>query len=217
MILQPSGTYVLGVKNAIPAGPNGRALGQTIKVPTDGNTRLVSFGFGLAHPSNVLPWQYLVELYAWDGTKATGPNLFESGPTNFGPITANGTPDPIVDTGGIDLTAGQEYVIFANLLPGLDHIYHTSGMVPGSGPGYSDGSTVFIDSSDPSVWTSQAWTVGDPDLESELAPGISFIATFTTPDVTAPEPSALLLLSLGSGCVAVFRAMRTSCRPRAAA
>jgi hypothetical protein len=203
-VLQPQGSFELNVNVAIPAD----AMGQTIKVPTNGDTNLTSFGFSIAAPSNFPGSAMMAELYAWDGQKPTGPNLFQSSITpipqnNLGPIV-------IFNTGGINLQAGQEYVIFLAETPGSAEYF--SHLIAGTGPGYTDGSTVFFESIDPSLWTAFAWGVGLPGSDSTDLPQTNFIATFTAP-VTAPEPSSLALAAVGSG-IGFARMIRARWEPK---
>jgi hypothetical protein len=54
-------------------------LGETIKVPTNGDTALVSFGFAIFEPSNAIPVGMVAYVYAWNGSEATGPRpLYQS-------------------------------------------------------------------------------------------------------------------------------------------
>ena len=91
-------------------------FGQTITVPL-ADTILNSFSFSMSSvPATVV---FRGEVYAWDGTKTTGPNLFESAAM----MTAGAVPQTITfATGGITLTAGAQYVLFA-----------TASLDPGSG------------------------------------------------------------------------------------
>jgi hypothetical protein len=96
----------------------------------------------------------------WHGGNVTEPLPKPAGPPGSTGPAGNATTSLIFDTGGIDLVAGQEYVIFVSL-PANHGLYY-SYLEEGTGPGYTDGSTVTIDSDSPSDWTSQAWTVGEP-------------------------------------------------------
>ncbi len=83
--------------------------GQTIVSPTEQTLR--SFTFLIQLPTAVI---FRGEVYAWDGTKATGAALYQSGPRQ--------TTDPAVfeaitfDTGGVALAAGASYVLLATTL-----------------------------------------------------------------------------------------------------
>jgi hypothetical protein len=201
-ILQPSGAYEFNVN--FPFAVN--AIGQVIKVPTNGDTELISFAIAIAVESNSRHTTMTGELYAWDGTKATGPNLFQSPLTQISPVTFTATPTPIFDTGGIDLVAGGQYVVFVSSTPqSADFLSH---LINGTGTGYPDGPSVYIESSDPSVWTTQNWIVGVPNSDQTDLPQLNFVADFVAPAVAVPEPSGLLLLTLGAGCVGVVRTIR---------
>jgi hypothetical protein len=53
------------------------------------------------------------EVYAWDGAKATGTNLYESAPMR---TSGSGTFEEITfEPGGIKLVPGQQYILFATV------------------------------------------------------------------------------------------------------
>ena len=57
--------------------------------------------------------RFRAELYAWDGAKATGPALWESTPRT---LTLSDDFQPVTfTTGGVPLTAGQQYVFFGSV------------------------------------------------------------------------------------------------------
>jgi hypothetical protein len=114
-VIEPQGDYELNT-NVVIEG----AIGETIKAPSNGDTSLVSFAIGIVNdelsPSGD---NLLAEVYAWDGGKATGPALYTSPLTPIATYLTDPTyaPFPIFETGGINLTAGAEYVIFVDVLP----------------------------------------------------------------------------------------------------
>jgi Ca2+-binding RTX toxin-like protein len=89
--------------------PNTATYGQVITAPTN-DTQLDSFTFLMDQPDTVI---FRGEVYAWDGEKATGPNLYESEPrTTSG---SNSLEEITFNTGGIQLVPGREYVLFATI------------------------------------------------------------------------------------------------------
>jgi hypothetical protein len=89
--------------------PNTATYGQVVNVPA-GQDSLDSFTFYLKVAPGLVFRPYV---YAWNGNQATGPALYE-GPemhtpseSGFEPITVN--------TGGVAVTAGQEYVLFFSI------------------------------------------------------------------------------------------------------
>ncbi len=87
-------------------------MGQVVTVPSE-DPVLDSFTFyikSFGSPSTIV---LRGEVYAWDGTKATGPNRWEgpqrtlTPPSTFQEVTFN--------TGGVQLAAGQQYVLFASV------------------------------------------------------------------------------------------------------
>ncbi|MGC8712222.1 MAG: hypothetical protein ACP5RH_07495 [Leptodesmis sp.] len=86
-------------------------IGQTFTVPTNGDTVLDSFTIFLRQNSaNAIGFRgYLM---AWDGGKATGPVLYES--SQEATFQRNVFSPFNFVTGGINLLAGQQYVVFIN-------------------------------------------------------------------------------------------------------
>jgi hypothetical protein len=170
--------------------PNTATYGQTITVPL-GSSRLQSFSFAMNLPATTI---FRGEVYAWDGSKATGPSLYESGPRTTG---GSGSFQWITfNTGGVNLTPGGQYVLFASV---------SKDYLAGSGNGswgylggadvYPGGGFVYLNNGgDPSQWTSQTWSTwlgGGPD-------DLAFKASFNQ----APEPGSLTLLGLGAATLA---------------
>jgi hypothetical protein len=111
-------------------GPLWATIGETISVPT-GYSVLEDFGFEIEAPADML---FRGEVYAWNGSEAVGPSLFESAAThtagtgNFELIT--------FDTGGVQLSAGQQYVFFVSV--SRDFSADSNVFVPGLlGGGYN--------------------------------------------------------------------------------
>lgn len=83
------------------------SYGQVVTVPATTDTALTSFTF----VTNINAPAVRGMVYAWDGVKATGPKLYDSGPaavsntSTFTQLTYN--------TGGIPLVPGAQYVILA--------------------------------------------------------------------------------------------------------
>lgn len=187
-----------GSDHAYPFGyPNTATYGQTITVPADGNTQLDSFSFEMELPTSLV---FRGEVYAWNGSEATGLSLFESPQMT---TTENGGYQLITfNTGGIDLTGGNQYVLFASI--SKDYLIDQSagsgtwGYV--SGNAYSGGQFVYINNGgDTSQWTSTSWfpLQGDPSL--------AFQADFSIPSISAvPAPSSVLLLGIGILCMGGF-------------
>jgi hypothetical protein len=162
--------------------PDTETYGQTVTVPL-GLPVLRSFSFEMELPSTLA---FRGEVYAWDGTKAAGANLFESGATStdgsgvFELITFN--------TGGIALVPGGVYVLFASTSKDTDG--HSGGGIWGVTQftdTYTGGTSVYINNRiDTTPWTTTAWAGVPGDL--------AFQATFTSAS-GAPEPSTIPLLA----------------------
>jgi hypothetical protein len=160
--------------------PNTATYGQEVTVPQT-DTVLDSFTFYMrSEGESPAVITFRGEVYAWDGAKATGPNLWESTPrtltlsSSFTTVTFN--------TGGVRLAAGQRYVLFASV--SKDYEQNVPGNVASWGwmatnNVYSGGGFVFFnDSGDESLWTTSPWErlsffLGLDDL--------AFKATFSSP------------------------------------
>lgn len=125
--------------------PDTATYGQTITAPMQ-DTLLKSFTFYLRVPTSVTFRGYV---YAWDGTKAVGPALYESADTSttdatvLQPITFN--------TDAIPLVAGQQYVLFASiskLYAANPHDTFGSWGYVGETDAYLEGKFVFHNNSD---------------------------------------------------------------------
>jgi uncharacterized repeat protein (TIGR01451 family) len=152
--------------------PTTATFGQVITAPVGGEI-LQSFTFYMGQPATLA---FQGEVYAWDGTMATGPNLFESVPMT---TTGTGTEAVTFDAGGVPLQAGQQYVLFASCSRLFDGHSGLGAWGFIDSDVYGGGSFVYLDNgSDPSLWTTSPW--------SELSYGdLAFQAHFTAPlDIT---------------------------------
>ena len=179
--------------------PDTQTYGETVTVPL-GLPTLQSFSFEMELPTTLA---FRGEVYAWDGTQASGPNLFESGVTS----TSSGNAFQLVafDTGGITLVPGGVYVFFAST--SKDNAGHSGAGIWGEThltDSYAGGSTVYINNgTDTTQWTSDAWLTIPGDM--------AFQATFASDggpgsDGGAVEPSTAALFA--SGLIVVVIATR---------
>ena len=171
--------------------PNSQTYGQVINVPLI-DTHLASFQFEMNLPASI---SFRGEVYAWDGSKASGSSLFQSAPTS---TAGTGMQLITFNTGALPLVAGQQYVIFATA--SFDNVGH-SGMgswgTVTTDP-YANGTFVFLNNgTDTSLWTTQNWTVLNPGTD------LAFTATFTT-----PEPATLGLLGASLVALGIVRRRR---------
>ena len=164
-------------------------FGQTITVPlTDSSLESFTLQMKQNLANNII--QCAAYVFAWDAinSRATGPAIFSSSPLS---LTAT-MQDYTFNTGGLALTPGGQYVLFAStsLFPGQS----SSGMWSFStADAYSGGSFVYLANGiDSSKWTTATWNTshanGDAGFQVVFAP--------------VPEPSTwmagmLLLLPFG--------------------
>jgi len=130
--------------------PDTTNYGQVVTAP---ETTLNSFTFRVLVPSTVV---IRGEVYAWDGTKATGPALYESAARTTSGATAQ---DITFDTGAVPLTPGSKYLLF---LTAAKDFEVSSGLgsvrrVPATA--YAGGGAVYLNSgTNESQWTTTAWS-----------------------------------------------------------
>lgn len=155
--------------------------GQTVTVPlTDPVLKSWTFYMQLDTATH-----FQGEVYAWNGKMATGPNLFESPVMTT--TNSNAFQAITFDTGGLALTPGDTYVLFASTSKdarsggGGDW-----GIVSGSA--YTGGAFYFMNNGNhPTQWTADFW---DPGLTGF---DLAFKADFDSP-AAVPEPSAPRML-----------------------
>ncbi len=163
--------------------PDTETYGQTITVPLL-DPVLLSWTFYMEQSTSI---HFQGEVYAWNGHMATGPSLFESAVMTT--TDPNASQAVTFDTGGLTLTPGGTYVLFAssskNVQSGGGGVW---GYVPG-GSGYTGGAFYYLNNgTDDTQWTSNFWsTTGS---RNDLA----FNAEFDSP-AAVPEPRARILLA----------------------
>lgn len=116
--------------------PSDATFGQTFTVPT-GVDSLGSFAFYIDDGNNPDAVDFQAFVMAWDGLKATGPILYQSGALT---TTNNGGLDgferiQIVIQGGLAVTAGAQYVAFfsaSNLFDGQSGDSQMGALIPGT-------------------------------------------------------------------------------------
>ena len=179
--------------------PDTQTYGQTVTVPL-GLPVLQSFSFEMQLPTTLA---FRGEVYAWDGTRAAGPNLFESGVTS----TTDGSVFQLItfNTGGVTLVPGGVYVLFAS--SSRDNSGHSGGGMWGVtqfDDTYAGGTAVYINNgSDTTPWTLEDWAGVPGDL--------AFQATFVSGS-GVPEPSTTLLLASALIGLSVASRRRPVCR-----
>jgi hypothetical protein len=139
--------------------PDTSTYGQVITIP-NGMSRLTKFNFYLAEYEGSGSLVLRGEVYAWDGTKATGPAVWESHPRTVSYGDSDFHRKQFRPHGVDDLQPGAQYVLFASI--SKDYEECTDGYelkwatVPDET--YPEGTLVFSnDSGDESMWTSTAW------------------------------------------------------------
>jgi hypothetical protein len=172
--------------------PNTATYGEVVTAP--GST-LQSFTFYMNQSS----FNFGGYVYAWNGTQATGPQLWASGPMA---TAGSGTYEAITFNPNVSVTSGSQYVLFASV---SDAAYYGGGGrgywgYIGSNSGYPGTYFVFYNNGNnfsaltTSQWDSTVfWGTGD---------ALAFKAQFGS---AVPIPGALLLFGPGLAGLAVVR------------
>jgi hypothetical protein len=148
------------------AKPFYATVGQVVTVPAR-DSLLESFTFYMSdfRPVPGATLTFRGEVYAWDGTKATGPNIWESTPQTL-------TLDPAfrevtLVPGDIALLAGHQYILFASLSKDYERNADEARSCWGvlGRDVYDGGGSVFLDDrGDESAWTQIPWLTGADDF-----------------------------------------------------
>ena len=174
--------------------PNTATMGQTFTVPA-GDTSLASFTFHLIDFVDHITFDAYV--HAWDGEKATGPALFHAGPFTTDNNDGNGGFEAFkIDTGGLQLDAGQQYVAYFTASDYFQGGVHWANPAYLWSDHYDGGGLVFRNNgTDLSLLTTTPW-------ETFIGDGVDDLA-FTMEFTAVPEPAgAGALLALAAGALA---------------
>lgn len=161
--------------------PDTATYGQVVTAPVGAQT-LSSFTFRVEVPSTLI---FRGEVYAWDGTEATGPALFESlARTTSGAAVQ----DITFDTGATPVASGSQYVLFVSISKDFEISSGTGQFRTRPGPTYAGGDFVYQnDGTTESEWTSTPW-------ENFFVPtDLQFRARFVS------TPQALTVTKSGNG------------------
>jgi hypothetical protein len=170
---------------------NTATYGQTIVVPI-GQNRIDSFSFQVGFANAAI--QFQPEIYAWNGTSATGAALWEGAPVTL-PAGNGYTRFTFTIPGGLTVTGGSAYVLFVStskLQTGAPSSSSRFGSI-GNNTTYPDGQFVFINNAaNPAQWTTNAWS----SIAQDLAFSVVLNGGGTgSVDVPALSGSMLVLLT----------------------
>lgn len=150
------------------------------------------------HDGTAAPTPFDAFVYSWDGTKATGPQLFGSGPLPF-VATGTGSVPFTVNTGSVALTGGSQYVAFfsaSNRFDGVDDSGNAFDYVPNNP--YTGGAFVFDQNGNNfNALTTTAWDGANAGLGD-----LRFSASFSATTIPAPEPSTWAMMLIGFATLA---------------
>ncbi len=149
--------------------PNSTTYGETITIPAKKKS-LSMFKYYMG--GQAASGQSMVvrgELYAWDGTKATGSAIFETAPKTIA------FADPTFSfvtfrTPGAKVKAGKQYVIFVSIDKDYESCTGSYGLTWGAADGtaYTGGGFVFQNNTgDESQWTATSWNT-IPSLDAVM-------------------------------------------------
>jgi len=176
--------------------PSTATYGQTLIVPGTSSS-LTSFAIEMNVPATETFKGYV---YAWDGNKAVGPQLYSSAVIS---TAGSGFQAVTFNTGTLALTPGAAYVLFASISEVPTSVgAGTWGWVSPST--YSGGNFVYQNNgSDASKWTTTEW-------DQLVGNNAAFTATFSAGPTPVPEPTtvvagAMLLVPLGASALRLLR------------
>ena len=99
------------------------------------------------------------ELYAWDGTKATGPAIFETAPRTI-VYQDDALHWEAFKTPGAAVKPGKQYVIFVSIDKDFESCTGSYGLTWGAADGSAYTGGIFVyqnNTGDESQWTTSAW------------------------------------------------------------
>ena len=172
--------------------PNSATYGQVFTVPAVDN-RLDNYTFYIDDDVNPDFVDFEAFVMGWDGSKATGSILYQSSAistTNNG--GSNGFEAFTINTGGLTLNSGQQYVAFFSASNLFDGSIGTSSWSINSSNVYSGGDFVYMNNGNNfSQLTSSNWRIGSG---WDLAFKMTFNEGQQNP---IPEPATMILFGVG--------------------
>lgn len=178
-------------------------IGQTFNLNPGDDTTLDSVTFYVNDYSDPnTAWSgldnidFAFHLYAWDGDSITGASLFTSGQLSTAVADVSGYETFTVNTGGVSLSTGTDYVFFVSTLNYSDGWWSYGNIRVVNNNSYAGGTQVITDSTN----LSGAWVVPNSDM--------SFIMQLSPSPSQVPEPSTLLLLGGGLAGLGIVRRFR---------
>jgi hypothetical protein len=166
--------------------PDTATYGETFTAPTNGDTRLDSFGFFLGSPVVSGDIQLSAYVATWTGTQA-GTILYSSPVTHY---DNNGNEFLSFNTGGLNLTGGANYVIFLSVSESYGLSSGQANVVPGDSTIPGGGFVYYNNSGDFNALTNSNWEA------TGLKPDWAVDLEFNTATAT-PEPASFVLLVAG--------------------